>query len=69
MASVDLRLLDYSEHTLSAASDAQAASFVELAVGEHVLWGAGIDSSTTRSSLKAVVSAVNRAARAASQEA
>ncbi|MDN5573327.1 MAG: 2-isopropylmalate synthase [Micrococcales bacterium] len=66
---VDLRLLDYSEHTLSAASDAHAASFVELAVGEKVLWGAGIDSSTTRSSLKAVVSAVNRAARAASQEA
>ena len=51
------------------ASDAHAASFVELAVGEKVLWGAGIDSSTTRSSLKAVVSAVNRAARAASQEA
>ncbi|MDO5617704.1 2-isopropylmalate synthase [Kocuria sp.] len=60
---IDLRLLDYTEHTLSAAADAQAASYVELAVGERVLWGAGIDSSTTRSSLKAIVSAVNRAVR------
>lgn len=60
---VDVRLLDYTEHTLSAAADAQAASFVELAVEGRVLWGAGIDSSTTRSSLKAIVSAVNRAIR------
>ncbi|KAA9395027.1 2-isopropylmalate synthase [Kocuria coralli] len=60
---IDLRLLDYSEHTLSAAADAHAASYVELAVGERILWGAGIDSSTTRSSLKAIVSAVNRAVR------
>ncbi|NHU84082.1 2-isopropylmalate synthase [Kocuria sp. JC486] len=60
---VDLRLLDYTEHTLSAAADANAASYVELAVGDRVLWGAGIDASTTRSSLKAIVSAVNRAVR------
>lgn len=60
---IDLRLLDYTEHTLSAAANAQAASYVELAVDGRVLWGAGIDSSTTRSSLKAIVSAVNRAIR------
>ncbi|NKE08761.1 MULTISPECIES: 2-isopropylmalate synthase [Kocuria] len=64
---IDLRLLDYTEHTLSAAADAQAASYVELAVGGRVLWGAGIDSSTTRSSLKAIVSAVNRAIRDSQQ--
>ena len=60
---MDLRLLDYSEHTMSASANAQAASFVELAVGERVLWGAGLDSNTTRASLKAVISAVNRAVR------
>ncbi|MDO4919408.1 2-isopropylmalate synthase [Kocuria sp.] len=60
---VDVRLLDYTEHTLSASSNAQAASYVELAVGDRVLWGAGMDSNTTRASLKAVVSAVNRAVR------
>ncbi|MFW0109057.1 2-isopropylmalate synthase [Rothia sp. P7181] len=60
---VDLRVLDYSEHTLSSTSEAQAASYIEAAVGNRVLWGIGIDSSTTWSSLKALTSAVNRALR------
>ena len=60
---VDVRLLDYTEHTLSASANAQAASYVELAVGDRVLWGAGMDNNTTRASLKAVISAVNRAVR------
>ncbi|MCJ8503416.1 2-isopropylmalate synthase [Kocuria flava] len=60
---VDVRVLDYSEHALSAGGDAQAASYVEAAVGDRVLWGVGIDANTTRASLKAVVSAVNRAVR------
>ncbi|MFD6826705.1 alpha-isopropylmalate synthase regulatory domain-containing protein, partial [Streptomyces sp. NPDC060085] len=33
------------------------------AIGDKVLWGIGIDANTTRASLKAVVSAVNRAIR------
>ncbi|WP_035775014.1 alpha-isopropylmalate synthase regulatory domain-containing protein, partial [Arthrobacter sp. H5] len=41
----------------------RAAAYVECAVGERVLWGVGIDSNTTMSSLKAVISAVNRAIR------
>ncbi len=60
---VDLRLLDYSEHTLASTSDAQAASYIEAAVGSRVLWGIGIDSSTTWAALKAMTSAVNRALR------
>jgi 2-isopropylmalate synthase len=60
---VDVRVLDYSEHALSAGGDAQAASYVEAAVGDRVLWGVGIDANTTRASLKALVSAVNRAVR------
>ncbi|WP_346845412.1 2-isopropylmalate synthase [uncultured Rothia sp.] len=60
---VDVRLLDYSEHTLSSTSDAQAASYIEAAVGSRVLWGIGIDASTTWASLKALTSAVNRALR------
>ena len=63
---VDVRLLDYSEHALSASGKAMAAAYVELAVGERVLWGVGIDSNTTLSALKAVISAVNRAIRDAS---
>ncbi|GGL68888.1 2-isopropylmalate synthase [Streptomyces fumigatiscleroticus] len=60
---VDVRLLDYQEHTMSEGASAQAASYIECAIDGKVLWGIGIDANTTRASLKAVVSAVNRAAR------
>ena len=58
---VDVRVLDYAEHAMSAGGDAKAAAYVECAVGERVLWGIGIDTNIVRASLKAVVSAVNRA--------
>jgi 2-isopropylmalate synthase len=60
---IDARLLDYSEHTMSEGASAQAASYIECAIDGTVLWGIGIDANTTRASLKAVISAVNRAAR------
>ena len=60
---VDVRVLDYAEHAMSSGGDATAAAYVECAVGERVLWGVGIDSSIVRASLKAIVSAVNRALR------
>ncbi|MFC8669758.1 MULTISPECIES: 2-isopropylmalate synthase [Streptomyces] len=60
---IDARLLDYQEHTMSEGASAQAASYIEVAIGDKVLWGIGIDANTTRASLKAVVSAVNRATR------
>jgi 2-isopropylmalate synthase len=60
---VDVRVLDYSEHALSEGGNARAAAYVECAVGERVLWGIGIDPNTSMSSLKAVISAVNRAVR------
>ncbi|WP_369375647.1 2-isopropylmalate synthase [Promicromonospora sp. Populi] len=63
---VEVRVLDYAEHALSEGGDASAAAYVECAVGDDVLWGVGVDPSITLSSLKAIVSAVNRAERAAS---
>ncbi|SRR6266536_1717397 len=68
-AGIGVRVLDYSEHALSAGSDAQAAAYLECEVtgpsGETVvLWGAGIDANTVTASLKAVLSAVGRARRA-----
>ncbi|GHG01468.1 2-isopropylmalate synthase [Streptomyces filamentosus] len=60
---VDARLLDYQEHTMSEGASAQAASYIECAIDGRVLWGIGIDANTTRASLKAVISAVNRSAR------
>src|SRR5215470_4455630 len=58
---IEVRVLDYTEHALSAGSDAQAAAFVECEAGGQVLWGVGIDTNTVTASLKAVLSAVNRA--------
>ena len=59
----EVRLYDYVEHALSASGDALAAAYVELQVGEKRLWGVGIDADISTASLKAVVSAVNRAIR------
>ena len=62
-----VRVLDYHEHALSAGGDALAAAYVECEVGvgenSEVLWGVGMDANIVTASLKAVVSAVNRAAR------
>ncbi|MGH8893646.1 MAG: 2-isopropylmalate synthase [Actinomycetes bacterium] len=58
----DVRVLDYAEHALSAGGDARAAAYVECAIGERILWGVGTDANIVTASLKAVVSAVNRAA-------
>ncbi|AMM21067.1 2-isopropylmalate synthase [Frondihabitans sp. PAMC 28766] len=60
---VAVKLYDYSEHTLSASGDAQAAAYVELDVDGTRLWGVGIDADISTASLKAIVSAVNRALR------
>jgi 2-isopropylmalate synthase len=60
---VDVRVLDYVEHAMSSGGDAAAASYLECAVGGRVLWGVGIDPSIVTSSLKGIVSAVNRAER------
>jgi 2-isopropylmalate synthase len=59
--SFDVRVLDYAEHALSAGGDAIAAAYVECLVGDQVLWGIGLDANIVTASLKAVISAVNRA--------
>ena len=64
----EIKLYDYVEHALSASGDAQAAAYVELQVGDKRLWGVGIDADISTASLKAVVSAVNRAIRFAAGE-
>ena len=60
---IDARVLDYAEHALTEGTDAQAAAYVEVAVGGQVLWGVGIDTNTATASMRAIVSAVNRSRR------
>ena len=57
---LDVRVLDYAEHATGAGEEAQAASYLEVAVGGRVLWGCGVHPSIVTSSLRAIVSAVNR---------
>ncbi|MPZ82229.1 MAG: 2-isopropylmalate synthase [Actinophytocola sp.] len=59
----DVRVLDYTEHALTAGDDARAAAYVECTIGDRVLWGVGVHSSIVTASLRAVVSAINRAHR------
>jgi 2-isopropylmalate synthase len=63
LGGVPVRVLDYAEHALTAGRDAEAAAYLEIQVGDRVLWGAGISSSITMASLNGVISALNRAAR------
>ena len=60
---VDVRVLDYAEHALSAGGDARAAAYVECAVGDRVLWGVGLHESIVKASFRAIMSALNRADR------
>jgi 2-isopropylmalate synthase len=60
---IDVRVLDYHEHAMSAGGDATAAAYLECAIGDRTLYGVGVDPSITTASLKAIVSAVNRALR------
>ncbi len=57
----EVRVLDYAEHALSSGGDAIAAAYVECAIGDQILWGVGLDANIVTASLKAVVSAINRA--------
>ncbi|MEV0662002.1 2-isopropylmalate synthase [Actinomadura luteofluorescens] len=66
---IDIRVLDYAEHAMSAGGDARAAAYVECDVrfGDGkgtTVWGVGIDGNIVTASLKAMLSAVNRVARA-----
>jgi 2-isopropylmalate synthase len=58
---IELTVRDYSQHALTAGSEASAVAYVEAeAPGETVRWGVGIDSSILDASLAAVISAANR---------
>ncbi|QGU03054.1 2-isopropylmalate synthase [Corynebacterium kalinowskii] len=58
---IDVEVQEYSQHARSAGDDAEAAAYVYASVGSTASWGVGVDSSITEASLKAIVSAVNRA--------
>ncbi|NOW47922.1 2-isopropylmalate synthase [Novosphingobium sp. SG751A] len=57
---VEISVKDYSEHALSAGSEAKAAAYIE-AVGPdgQTVWGVGLDNDIATASVRAVLSAAN----------
>ncbi|MFD1789038.1 2-isopropylmalate synthase [Sphingomonas floccifaciens] len=57
-----LDVVDYSEHAIGHGSDAQAAAYVECRTADGgTIWGVGIDADVATASVRAVLSAANRA--------
>ena len=57
---VTLEVRDYSEHAMTAGSDARAAAYVECVTADgHTVWGVGIDEDVATASVRAVLSAAN----------
>lgn len=57
---MNVEVLDYSEHAISAGADATAVAYVELRGMDSVRWGVGVDKNIVVASLRSVVSALNR---------
>jgi 2-isopropylmalate synthase len=57
---LDVEVVDYSEHAVTAGADAGAVAYVEARGSDAIRWGVGMDGSITTASLRAVVGAVNR---------
>lgn len=58
----ELRVLDYHEHAKGTGVDAVAVAYVEMVVDGRELWGCGMHTDITTASMRAIVSAINRAA-------
>ena len=53
---------DFKQHALSAGSEASAISYIQIKSPDgRARWGAGVDTNIELASIKAVLSALNRA--------
>ena len=61
---IDVHVLNYHEHATGSGEDATAVAYVQLRVGaDRTVYGVGLDPNIVTATLRAVVSAVNRAVR------
>ena len=60
---LDLRVLDYHEHSKGSGVDATAVAYIEMAIDGTELWGCGMHTDITTASMRAIISAINRAAK------
>jgi 2-isopropylmalate synthase len=58
---LDVKLMDFHEHSLGAGANAQAASYMELRLNDSpTVFGVGVDANIVTASFKAVLGAINR---------
>ncbi len=59
---VDIKILNYDEHSLSEGSHAKAAAYIQMKDNRNgnVVFGVGVSSNITRASIRAIFSAFNR---------
>ena len=58
----DFKLVNYSEHSLSQGAEAEAIAYIQIETPSgQSFFGAGIDTSIETASIRAVLSALNRA--------
>ena len=58
---LDIKLMDFHEHSLGAGANAQAASYMELRLNDSpTVFGVGVDANIVTASFKGVLSAINR---------
>jgi 2-isopropylmalate synthase len=66
---VSIRVCDYHEHAIGGGADARAAAYVEAETEDgQIVWGVGMHLNIVTASLRAVASAVNRAAAIAATD-
>ena len=58
--SLDFKVSDYHQHSISSGSDASAAAYIEIQNKNSSDWGAGIDQNTTVASYKAILNCINK---------
>lgn len=66
---IEAKIMDYQEHAIGAGTDTQAASYVEMRIGDQASgYGVGIHEDIVTSSFLAILSAVNRHIKAGGKE-
>ena len=60
MGLAQVRVMDYREHAIGSGANAQAVAYLELRVGDHTLFGVGVDADILTASLKGILSGLAR---------
>lgn len=57
---IEYELMDYEQHAVSRTTSSKAMSYVSIMVDDRVIWGAGLDEDIIKSSIYALMAAINR---------